>query len=76
MLTAETTGTVVVEPHYKVAKVAELLDVGVDWVYERIRAGEFKTIVELGEGRGNQRIPASEVQRFLDARTITTGRAA
>lgn len=57
-----------VEPHYKVAKVAELLDVSVDWVYKRIKAGEL-AVVELGDGRMNQRVPASELKRYLEART-------
>lgn len=71
MLSPETTGTVVIEPHYKVAKVAELLDVSVDWVYDRIKAGDIKKVVELGSGKPNQRIPASELQRFLDVRTYS-----
>lgn len=59
-----------VEPHYSVAKVAELLDVSTDWVYRRIRKGAFP-IIELGDNeRSNQRIAASELQRFLDARTL------
>lgn len=73
MLSVETTGTVVVEPHYKVAKVAELLDVSVDWVYDRIKSGELGRVVELGGERQNQRVPASELQRFLDERTFTVG---
>lgn len=69
-LTSETTGTVVVEPHYKVAKVAELLDVSVQWVYDRIKSGEIARVVELGTGKGNQRVPASELNRFLEERTF------
>jgi len=69
-LTSETTGTTVVEPHYKVAKVAELLDVSVQWVYDRIKDGTFQRVVELGTGKGNQRVPASELNRFLEERTF------
>lgn len=59
VLTKEATGRETVEPHYSMAKVAELLEVGVDWVYERIDNGEFSTVVELGTTRGKMRIPAS-----------------
>lgn len=72
MLTEETTLSVVVEPHYKIAKVAELLDVSQQWVYDHIKSGDIKKVVELGSGKPNQRIPASELQRFLDERTFAS----
>ena len=70
MLTPETTGTAVTEPHYSVVKVAELLDVGRDFVYDRIKSGEFRAIVELGTSRPKQRIPASVLNEWLAERTI------
>lgn len=72
MLTSETTATPVTEPHYSVAKVAELLDVGLDWVYDRIKSGEFSAVVELGTSRPKQRIPASVLNAYLAERTVTS----
>lgn len=72
MLTSETTGTPVTEPLYSVEKVAELLEVGNDYVYDRIKTGEFKVIVELGTTRPKQRIPASELNRWISERTVVT----
>jgi excisionase family DNA binding protein len=51
----------------KVADVAEILDVGIDWVYERINRGEIP-VVELGDTRKNQRIAASDLEAFIAAR--------
>ncbi len=39
-----------------------------DYVYERIKSGEL-AVVELGRGRGKQRIPADVLQAFIDGRT-------
>lgn len=58
-----------IEPHYSVAKVAQLLDVSRHWVYRRIREGAFSVVELGGNERSNQRIAASELQRFLDANT-------
>lgn len=58
----------VIDRHYSVREVAELLSVSVFYVYDRIKNGTF-TVVELGDGRMFQRIPASSVQAFIDART-------
>ena len=52
----------------KVTEVAERLGVGIDWVYRRIKAGEF-AVVELGDTRTNQRITEGELARFIEART-------
>jgi len=51
----------------KVADVAEVLGVGIDWVYERIKRGEIP-VVELGDTRKNQRIAASDLEAFIAAR--------
>jgi excisionase family DNA binding protein len=53
---------------YTVATVALRLEVGVDWVYERIASGVLP-VVELGDTRRNQRIRADDLQRFIDSRT-------
>lgn len=52
----------------KVAEVAARLDVGIDWVYERISRGEMR-VVELGDTRKNQRIRESDLERFIEERT-------
>lgn len=70
MITSQTTGVTVTEPLYSVAKVAELLDVGVDFVYDRIKTGEFHSVVELGTSRGKQRIPASVLNEWIEQRTV------
>ena len=48
----------------KVAEVAEILGVGIDWVYERIKRGELP-VVELGDTRKNQRITESDLASFI-----------
>lgn len=60
-----------VDTLYKVASAAKLLDVSRDWVYTRIKSGEL-AVVELGYGRKNQRIRASEIQRLIDERSFGT----
>ncbi|WP_223628810.1 helix-turn-helix domain-containing protein [Microbacterium sp. EST19A] len=51
----------------KVAEVAEILGVGIDWVYERIRRGEIP-VVELGDTRKNQRVAESDLTDYVRAR--------
>ena len=68
---AEQIAVQVVERHYSVQQVQELLSVSHQWVYDRINDGTFKTVVELGDGRGKQRIPASVLQAYLDGRTFS-----
>ena len=53
---------------YTVATAAQRLEVGVDWIYERI-ASRVLPVVELGDSRRNQRIRADDLQRFIDSRT-------
>ena len=57
--------------HYSVRTVAELLEVSLDYVYDKINAGRIKT-VELGDGRSKQRIPATELARFVNDRSSRT----
>lgn len=57
-----------IERHYTVAEVADLLRKSKPWVYERINNGTF-TVVELGDTRSCQVIPASVLQAFIEART-------
>lgn len=56
-----------VEAFYTVAHVCALLQVSRDWLDERMRAGEFGTIVDLnaGGGRPEIRIPASGINEYL-----------
>lgn len=61
----------VIERHYSVEQVMELLAVGKTWVYDRINDGTFSSVVEIGDGRSKQRIPASVLQAYLDSRTFT-----
>lgn len=64
-----------VERLYKVAEVAEILGVGIDWVYRRIEKGEL-TVIELGDTRKNQRVPESALDAYLVPRTFGTKTAA
>ncbi|WP_404285402.1 helix-turn-helix domain-containing protein [Glutamicibacter arilaitensis] len=53
---------------YNVREAANLLDVGKDYLYERINAGEIPTI-QLGSPlRSMRRIAASDLQAFIDSR--------
>lgn len=63
--------TLQVERHYSVAAVADLLEVSKPWVYDRIKDGRLP-VVELGDTKSKQRISASALQAFLDARTFRT----
>ncbi|MFJ2542733.1 helix-turn-helix transcriptional regulator [Microbacterium sp. NPDC087589] len=51
----------------KVADVAEILGVGIDWVYERIKRGEIP-VVELGDTRKNQRVSEADLEAFIQQR--------
>lgn len=51
----------------KVAYVAEILGVGIDWVYERIKRGEIP-VVELGDTRKNQRVSEADLEAFIHQR--------
>ena len=59
-----------VEPHYSVSTVAAKLECSTDYVYDRIKDGSLTKVVELGSGQAKQRIPASVLQAFIDARTF------
>lgn len=71
LITPDDIAVQVVERHYSVKEVAELLKVGLDFVYDRLKTGELSPVVELGASRGKQRIPASALQKYLDQRTYT-----
>ena len=58
---------VVIERHYSVREAAKMLCVSVPFIYERIHNGTF-AVVEMGDTRSFQRIPASSLQAFIDAR--------
>lgn len=54
---------------YAVDDAAAQLGVGRDYVYDRIKTGELRS-VELGtEKRSKLRVRADDLQRFIDGRT-------
>ncbi|MGV8912489.1 MAG: helix-turn-helix domain-containing protein [Rhodoglobus sp.] len=53
---------------FSVRAVARLLEVSADYVYDRIRSGELRT-VELGGGKLKQRIHVEELQKFIRNRS-------
>lgn len=61
--------TLEVERQYSVKSAAELLDVSIDYVYARLEDGELPRLLDLGGGKAKYRIPASDLQRFIDSRT-------
>ena len=63
------TKVIEVERQYSVKSAAEILDTGEDFVLARIKDGSLPRIVDLGGRRAKYRIPASDLQRFIDSRT-------
>lgn len=57
-----------VERLLPVSVVADLLGTGRDYVYSRIKAGEFGNVVELGDEKPKQRIKISAYKEFVRAR--------
>jgi excisionase family DNA binding protein len=51
------------------AEAADALGVNVSSVYRAVKNGELRAVRLAGEKRGGMRIPASEVQRLVDAST-------
>lgn len=58
------------ERQYSVTAAAELLGTSEGYVRHLIKDGALPRIVDLGSTRGKYRIPASDLQRFIDSRTI------
>lgn len=58
-----------VERQYSVKSAADLLDVSTQYIYDRMDAGELPRRLDLGGGKAKYRIPASDLQAFIDART-------
>lgn len=58
------------ERHYRVPKVAILLDVHQSTVKRLIEAGELSAI-DVGTGRHSYRIPQSALETFLARRTAS-----
>lgn len=58
-----------VERQYSVTSAATVLDTSEDYVLARIKDGSLPRIVDLGSSRSKYRIPASDLQRFIDSRT-------
>lgn len=59
-----------VERHYSVRSAAKIFDRSPDWVLDRIKAGDFSKILDLGGSRAAYRIPESEIQAFIEKKTI------
>jgi len=59
-----------VERQYSVRSAAAVLDTSEDYVLARIKDGSLPRIVDLGGARSKYRIPASDLQRFIDSRTV------
>lgn len=60
-----------VERQLSVLAVADLLGVGKNYVLARIADGSLKA-ANLADNRKKYRIAESDVQRFLDSRTVTS----
>lgn len=58
-----------VERQYSVKSAAVILDVSPDYVEARIKDGSLPRRLDLGSTRAKYRIPASDLQAFIDART-------
>lgn len=58
-----------VERQYSVKSAADLLDVSTQYIYDRMDDGELPRRLDLGGGKAKYRIPASDLQAFIDART-------
>lgn len=56
-----------IEEHYSAAQVARFLGRSAEWVSDRARAGDFGRVVR---DDGGWLIPASGVQRYLDAHSF------
>ena len=63
------TRVIEVERQYSVKTAAGILDSSEDYVLARIKDGSLPRIVDLGGTRSKYRIPASDLQRFIDNRT-------
>ena len=70
-MTTPTTPTPV-QRLYSIREAADLLGVGKDWIYTRIKAGNLR-YVDHGRGgrREKLRIPADALQALIDAHTYT-----
>ena len=66
------TRVIEVERQYSVKSAAKVLDTSEDYVLDRIKDGSLPRIVDLGSSRSKYRIPASDLQEFIDSRTVTT----
>lgn len=55
---------------YSVKSAAEMLEVSIYYVYDRIKDGSLPHIVDLGGTRGKYRIRADALQKFIESRTV------
>lgn len=70
-----------VERQYSVKAAADLLGVSTEYIYLRMKDGSLPRRLDLGGTKAKYRIPASDLQRFIDSRTsenkkpvaVTTG---
>ena len=63
------TRVIEVERQYSVKAAADLLGVSTQYVYDRMDDGELPRRLDLGGGKAKYRIPASDLQQFIDNRT-------
>lgn len=70
------TRVIEVERQYSVKAAADLLGVSTQYVYDRMDDGELPRRLDLGGGKAKYRIPASDLQRFIDNRTSDSRRPA
>ena len=66
------TRVIEVERQYSVKAAADLLGVSTQYIYDRMEDGEFPRRLDLGGGKAKYRIPASDLQRFIDKRTSSS----
>lgn len=60
-----------VERQYSVKAAADLLGVSTEYIYSRMKDGELPRRLDLGGTKAKYRIPASDLQRFIDSRTTS-----
>lgn len=55
---------------YSVKSAAEMLEVSIYYVYDRIKDGSLSPAIDLGGARGKLRIRADALEKFIESRTV------
>ncbi len=55
---------------YTVRSAAEMLEVSIYYVYDRIKDGSLSHVIDLGGTRGKLRIRADAIEKFIESRTM------